>query len=60
MHFDPAKEPLDLPSGLVQRTDAQGGERHVAADEQQALAGVGILVTDAANFWLFPQTVKNV
>jgi hypothetical protein len=37
-----------LPSGLVQGTNAQGGQCRVVADEQQAFAGLGILVTNAA------------
>src|ERR1022692_3575428 len=48
MHFYPTKKELDLPSGLVESTDAQGRQDGVVADEQQTFAGLGILVTDTA------------
>jgi len=45
MHLDPAKKELHLPPGLVERTDAQGRQRGVVADEQQSFVGLWIFVS---------------
>ena len=46
--LDPAKEEFYLPPRLVERGDLQSRERGAVGDEQEALAGLGIFVANAA------------
>ena len=45
--FDPLEEQLDLPAVLVQRSDSQRRQRRVVGQEDQVLARLGVLETDA-------------
>ena len=48
MLFDPLEEQFHLPSALVECADARGRQGHLIREEDERLAGLGILETDAA------------
>ena len=45
--LDPLEEQLHLPAILVQRSDGQRRQRRVVGQEDQVLAGLGVLETHA-------------
>jgi hypothetical protein len=48
MLLDPFEEQLDMPMVLVERADRGGRQGHLIGEEDQRLAGLGILEANAA------------
>ena len=48
MLLDPLEEQLDMPTILVERTDGGRRECHLIGEEDERLAGLGILESNAA------------
>ena len=47
MLLDPLEEEFHLPAAFVERADGGGRKREVVGDEDQRLAGLGVLEADA-------------
>src|SRR5205807_7100650 len=50
MLFDPFEEQLDLPATAIELSDGQRRQRKVVGNENHALVGLGVEVTNAPQF----------